>query len=424
MLYYVLILLLGMAVGAALLFFFMTRRLSENDRLLALSHSENEHLGSRAATLETELQAARSELQAKREESAALHNEVRNLNEKISVQKEDAELLQKRLTVEFENIANKILKERSDEFSQTNEKRIGEILNPLREKIADFEKQVSESYDKEMRDKADLRAEVRKLAELNTKVSEEANSLTRALKGDVKKQGNWGEIILERVLEMSGLHEGREFEREVVNADENGKVYRPDVIVRLPDNKQIIIDSKVSLVAYERLVSAVDAVEKESALKEHLSSLKKHVQELAEKNYQNLLGFNSPDFVLMFVPIEASFSVAVEADQNLFNYAWEKKIVIVSPTTLLATLRTIASIWKQENQTKNAFEIARLSGTLYDKLVGFMDDMQRIRRAIDGAGKAYDDAYNKLSDGKGNLITTAEKIKELGAKANKKIDKS
>lgn len=353
-------------------------------------------------------------------ELATVRTENASLREKIDKQLEEAEQLQKRLTSEFENIANKVMKERSDEFSVANHKNISEILNPLKEKIQGFERKVEESYEKDMRDRVSLREEVKKLTELNTRVSEEANNLTRALKGDVKKQGNWGEIILERVLERSGLTKGQEYDREAVVEGADHSVQRPDVIVHLPDNKHIIIDSKVSLVAYERFMSAENENDQATALKEHIASIRMHVKLLSDKNYQNAMNVNTPDFVLMFIPVEASFSAAVQGDSELFAYAWERKIVIVSPTTLLATLRTISSIWKQENQTRNAQEIARLSGSLYDKFIGFTEDMEKIKNNIDRASGAYNDAIKKMKDGNGNIIRTAEKIKELGAKTGNK----
>lgn len=339
-----------------------------------------------------------------------------NLIEKLENQKNEITTLQKRLTSEFENIATKILKERAEEFSISNHKNISEILNPLKEKILLFEKKVDETYDKELRDKISLREEVKKLTELNTRISQEANNLTNALKGDVKKQGNWGEIVLERVLERSGLTKGQEYEREVVIDGADFSVQRPDVIIRLPDNKHLIIDSKVSLVAYERYIASDDEEHRVISLKNHINSLRSHIKLLSEKNYQNAQNLNTPDFVLMFLPIESSFSIAVQGDGEIFSYAWERKIVIVSPTTLLATLRTISSIWKQENQTKNAQEIARLSGTLYDKFIGFTEDMTKIKINLDRTSNAYDDAVKKMKDGNANIIRTAEKIKELGAK--------
>ena len=362
-----------------------------------------------------------SELAGNRSNEIATLNAVNeNLAGKLENQKIEIESLQKRLTAEFENIATKILKERSEEFSVSNHKNLSEILNPLKERIQLFEKKVDETYDKELRDKISLREEVRKLTELNTRVSQEANNLTNALKGDVKKQGNWGEVILERVLERSGLTRGQEYEREVVVEGNDALVQRPDVIIHLPDNKHVVIDSKVSLVAYERLMSAETEEQRVLYLKDHISSLRSHVKLLGEKNYQNAQNLNTPDFVLMFLPIEASFSVAVQGDSEIFSYAWERKIVVVSPTTLLATLRTISSIWKQENQTKNAQEIARLSGALYDKFIGFAEDMAKIKANIDRTSGSYDDAMKKMKEGSGNIIRTAEKIKELGAKTGNK----
>ncbi len=353
-------------------------------------------------------------------ELSALKAINNNLSEKLETQKAELEEIQKRLTSEFENIAHKILKDRSDEFSASNHKNLAEILNPLKEKIQNFEKKVEDAYEKEMRDKVSLREELRNLTKLNAKMSEDAENLTKALKGDVKKQGNWGEVILERVLERSGLTRGQEYEREEVVEGSNASQQRPDVIVHLPDNKHIIIDSKVSLVAYERFVTDNNDDLQGRNLKEHIISLRNHVKYLSEKNYQNALSINTPDFVLMFVPIEASFSVAVQADSELFSYAWERKIVIVSPTTLLATLRTISSIWKQENQTRNAQEIARLSGALYDKFIGFTEDLLKIKNNIVKADEAYESAIRKMKDGNGNIIRTAEKIKELGAKTGNK----
>ncbi|MDR3651793.1 MAG: DNA recombination protein RmuC [Paludibacter sp.] len=399
----------------------------------SLLNAQNEAEMQKSVALETlrmkseELQRLQLELALQLEmannrgiEVATLKTINQNLAEKLENQKIEIESLQKRLTTEFENIATKILKERSDEFTISNHKNLSEILNPLKDRIQLFEKKVEETYDKELRDKISLREEVRKLTELNTRVSQEANNLTKALKGDVKKQGNWGEVILERVLERSGLTKGQEYEREEVVDGADSSVQRPDVIIHLPDNKHIIIDSKVSLVAYERFVSAETEEQRVAHLKDHINSLRSHVKLLSEKNYQNAQNLNTPDFVLMFLPIEASFSVAVQGDGEIFSYAWERKIVIVSPTTLLATLRTISSIWKQENQTKNAQEIARLSGALYDKFIGFAEDMAKIKTNIDRTSSAYDDAMKKMKDGSGNIIRTAEKIKELGAKTGNK----
>ncbi len=298
---------------------------------------------------------------------------------------------------------------------------MGDLLNPLKEKITAFEKKVEETYDKETRDKISLKEEVKRLYELNNRISNEANNLTKALKGDVKKQGNWGEVILERILERSGLTKGSEYKREVAMQNDEGQHIRPDAIIYLPEDKHVIVDAKVSLNAYERYVTADDRTEKERFAKEHITALKHHVKELAGKHYASSSALNTPDFVLMFVPIESSFAVAVQHDQELFGYAWDNKIIIVSPSTLLATLRTIASIWKQENQNKNVLEIAKKGGELYDKFAGFVADMENIGRQLAGTQKSYDAALNKLKTGKGNLIRKTEQLKELGAKAKKQL---
>lgn len=343
----------------------------------------------------------------------------KNMEEKLNTQKQEVELLQERFKTEFENLATRILKQNSQEFTSSNQKNINEILAPLKEKIHSFEQKVEQTYDKELRDKISLREEVKKLYELNVRISDEANNLTRALKGDVKKQGNWGEVVLERVLERSGLSRGQEYDREVVTINGDGKQIRPDVIIRLPQEKHIIIDSKVSLVAYERFINATTPEQKERSIKEHIISMKAHVKELADKHYQSAAELNTPDFVLLFVPIESSFAIAVQADQDLFSYAWDNKIVIVSPSTLLATLRTIASIWKQEYQNRNVLEIARQGGALYDKLVAFTEDLLKVGKRLEETQTTYQDSLKKLYQGKGNLVRRAENIRELGAKVKK-----
>ncbi|MFW6309495.1 MAG: DNA recombination protein RmuC [Prolixibacteraceae bacterium] len=345
-----------------------------------------------------------------------------NLQEKLQIQKAQLEEIQKKFTSEFENIANKILEKNSEKFTAANQKNIGEVLNPLKEKINLFEKKVEDTYQKGLKDQTDLRAELKKLHDLNTRISEEASNLTKALKGDVKKQGNWGEVVLERILERSGLNEGEYgYQKQFSDTTENGKRILPDVVINLPDQKHIVIDSKVSLVAYERAVNAATEEERTERVKEHLVSLKAHVKGLSEKHYQLARKLNCPDFVLLFIPVEASFSLVVQEDQEFFSYAWERNVVIVSPSTLLATLRTIASIWQQENQTRHALEIARQSGALYDKFVGFVNDMEGMGRSLDSTRKNYDQAMSKLHTGTGNLVGRAEKIRKLGAKATKKL---
>jgi len=340
--------------------------------------------------------------------------------DKIENQQKEIEDLHEKLSKEFENIANRVLRQNTDEISKINKDRLESTLKPLGERIKSFEDKI----DKSGQEREGLKEQIKLLHDLNKHMAEEAQNLTKALKGDSKKQGNWGEIVLERILEDSGLIKGQEYELEYTTENHEGAKIRPDAIIKLPDNKHIIIDSKVSLVAFEGLVNADTEEEKEIQLKRHLDSIKSHVKILAEKSYQTSVDLNTPDFVLLFTPIEASFSVAVQADPGMFSFAWDKKIIIVSPTTLLATLRTIASTWKQERQTKNAIEIARQSGKLYDKFVGFVGDLQNIEKHIKKSQESYDSAWNKLSEGSGNLINSVEKIKKLGAKTSKEIDQN
>lgn len=330
--------------------------------------------------------------------------------------------LQQRFKLEFENIANKVLEEKTARFTEQNRTNLDIILNPLKENIKAFEEKVDKVYKSESDERNVLKGVISQLMNQSKQIQEDANNLTKALKGDSKKQGNWGEVILERVLERSGLIKDREYRIQTSLSSSEGGRMQPDVIIDLPDDKHVIVDAKVSLVAYERLVAADTDEDRDIYIKQHIISIKNHIQGLSGKNYHELNGVNSPDFVLLFIPIESSFGIAVQQDAELFNYAWDRKVVIVSPSTLLATLRTIASIWKQERQNRNVLEIARLSGSMYDKFVGFLTDMESIGRNIRQSHDAYDKALNKLSTGTGNLSSTSEKIKKLGAKATKQID--
>jgi DNA recombination protein RmuC len=385
----------------------------------------------RHTNLKKEADDWKVELQELREENKSLNVRLenakvqfKNQDDKLKEQKADLEELQKKFTTEFENVANKILEKNSEKFTAANQKNIGEVLHPLKEQIKDFEEKVENTYKQGLKDQTDLRAELKKLHDLNSKISEEATNLTKALKGDVKKQGNWGEVVLERILERSGLNEGTQgYEKQFSDVSEEGKRIQPDIVINLPDNKHIIVDSKVSLIAYERAVTASTEEERLKHVKEHLLSLKAHIKGLSEKHYQSAGKLNSPDFVLLFIPIESSFSLAIQEDQELFSYAWEQKVVLVSPSTLLATLRTITSIWQQENQTKYAIEIAKQGGALYDKFVGFIADMETIGKNLATTQKTYDGAVNKLHTGAGNLVRRAENIKKLGAKATKELPK-
>ncbi|WP_243408308.1 DNA recombination protein RmuC [Balneicella halophila] len=355
------------------------------------------------------------------QESTRLGAEKQALTENLENQKNNLAEMEERFRVQFENLASKILKQNTIDFSETQQKNISEILNPLKEKIQTFEKKVEDTYEKGLKDQTDLKAELKKLYELNSQISTEANNLTKALKGDVKQQGNWGELVLERVLERSGLSEGAEYQREKVVNNDLGERVRLDVLIKLPDNKHLIVDSKVSLIAYEKAVNEENEIDRLRYLKEHVNSIKKHIKVLSEKHYSSVSGLQSPDFVLLFIPVESSFALAVQQDNELFNIAWDNKIVIVSPSTLLATLRTVSSIWKQEHQTQNVQEIARQGALLYDKFVNFYNDLEKVGVKMDEAQRAYSDSMKKLYDGKDNLVRKAERLRELGARPKKEL---
>jgi DNA recombination protein RmuC len=371
-------------------------------------------------------------------ENKVLQDEILNLSKLLTAQKSDSENLQIRLTEhkaeittlnerftkEFENLANRIFDDKSQKFTEQNKNNIGELLNPLGEKIKDFEKKVNDVYISEGKERASLKNQLEMLQQLNQQMSKEANNLTKALKGENKTQGNWGEFILESVLEKSGLVKGSEYKIQESYTNEEGKRLQPDVIINLPENKTLIIDSKVSLNAYERFSSAESDDERLQAAKEHILSLRTHLKGLSGKSYQNIHQIQSLDFVLLFIPIEPAFALAVQSDAGLFNDAFEKNIVIVSPTTLLATLRTVASIWRNEKQSANAIDIAKKAGDLYDKFEGFIKDLIEVGKKIDQTKAIYSDAMNKLVDGKGNIINRFEELRKLGAKADKQLPQS
>lgn len=346
----------------------------------------------------------------------------KNLEEKLGNHKKEIEQLQEKFSTEFKNLANEILEDKSRRFTEQNQQNLKNILEPLRENISEFRKRVDEIHASDTKSYSELTTHLKNLKELNQRMSEEAENLTKALKGDTKVMGSWGEYVLESILEKSGLVKDDHYSIQESFTDESGKRLRPDVIIKLPDQKSIIIDSKVSLVAYEKYSSSENEAEKEKAVKEHILSLRGHIKGLSAKEYQNIAGLNPPDFVLMFVPIEPAFSLAVQKDPTIFNDAFENNIVIVSPSTLLATLRTIENIWRRESQNKNALEIARRSGALYDKFVGFVEDLDKVGERINQADSAFRDAKNKLSDGRGNILRSIQSIKELGAKASKSLD--
>ncbi len=347
--------------------------------------------------------------------------ELDNLNQLNIKRDQEIEVRQAQLRKDFELLASKILDEKSEKFTLQNKQNIQQILNPLQEKIQIFEKKVDDTQKESISMHSALKEQLLGLKDLNLQMTKEATNLTKALKGDSKMQGNWGELVLERVLEKSGLEKDREYFLQQNFTLEDGTRLLPDVVLHLPNNKKMIIDAKVSLTDYERYVNTLDNDQKATYLKAHISSIKKHVEQLSSKNYQDLYDIESPDFVLLFIPIEPAFAVAINEDNSLYNKAFERNIVIVTPATLLATLRTVDTMWNNEKQQRNAIEIARQAGALYDKFEGLVKDLTGVGKKIDAAKTDYSAAMNKLVEGKGNLITSVEKLKKMGAKAKKTL---
>ena len=360
-----------------------------------------------------------------KEENILLQAVNNSLDEKLKTQKQELETIQKKFATEFENIANRILKQNTTEFSETNQKKLNEVLNPLKVKLGEFEEKVQNTYEKGLKERSTLAEQVKNLAELNKQMHTDAQNLTRALKGDSKTQGNWGELQLEKILERAGLENGIHYEKEHNLKTEEGANQRLDYIIKLPDNKHLIIDSKVSLTAYNNYYNEEDEILKEQFFKEHLASVTEHINSLSNKNYQNL-DIIQPDYVMMFLANEPALTLALKKEPRLFEKALEKNIVLVSSSTLLATLRTISYIWKTDKQNKNAKEIADQAGKLYDKFVGFTRDLMDVGNKMEGASKSYESAMKKLSSGSGNLVGRVQKLKKLGASttSNKNLDQS
>ena len=325
------------------------------------------------------------------------------------------------LTSQFKNLANEILEDKSKRFTEQNAASLDALLKPLQTKLTEFKEQVSNSYGNEARERFALKSEIERLANLNLRMSDETRSLTQALKGDSKVQGNWGELVLESILESSGLRKGEEYLVQDSHTQTDGSRLQPDVVVKLPEGRSLVVDSKVSITAYARHAETTDPIVAEQELAAHIQSLRQHIQGLSGKNYSSLYGVGSVDFVLMFVPIEPAFLLALKTAPNLYQEALAKNIVLVCPSTLMATLRTVAHLWRQDHQNRNALEIAKQCGTLYDKFVGFVEDLEKLGQRLDQAQTSYHDAFNKLKSGKGNLIRTAEKVRELGVKPSKNI---
>ena len=388
----------------------------------AKAEERADNLKAEADKLQKELESEREKLTEAMKSLESSRSYLRAQQEKIDEQKAEIRNNQEKFNKDFELIASRILDEKTKKFTEENRTNLDIILNPFKENIKAFEEKVEKVYKAESDERNVLKGHINQLIEQSNLMNLETQNLTKALKGDNKKQGNWGEMILERVLERSGLVKDQEYRIQASHQSSEGGRFQPDVVIDLPDDKHLIIDAKVSLIAYERLVNSETDIDRDLFTKQHIGSIRNHIHELSSKNYSELYKINSPDFVMLFVPIESSFGIAVQKDAELFNFAWDKRVVIVSPSTLLATLRTIASMWKQERQNRNVMEIARLSGEMYDKFIGFVGDMEGIGKNIRQSQDAYDKAINKLSSGRGNLSITAEKIKKLGAKTGKQLD--
>ncbi len=425
------ILLGGTTAAAAVFGLLFLRQYFKTQQLTLLLTTREE----RVSLLQSELEASLREGEVRQTQLRALENERNTLerdyailhtrfdgatsahNEKIKLLDEAKETLRQ----QFNQLANEIFESKSKRFEENSQERLQLLLKPFREQITHFSRQTEERFIKENSERAVLHRELSRLRELNEQITQDAKNLTNALKGENKTQGNWGEIVLARILEDSGLREGFEYETQGSFKDEAGKTLRPDVIVHLPQNKDIVIDSKVSLVAYERFMSAATPQEKEHALKQHLNSINAHIKGLSEKRYEKLEGVKTLDFILLFMPIEGAFLLALEQDSSFFRRAYEANIMIVSPSTLLVTLRTIEHIWRTERQEQNALEIAKQAEALYDKFVSFVEDLNKIGDQIHKTQESYDRALGKLSTGKGNLLRRVESMKKLGLKPKKSL---
>jgi len=394
--------------------------LAAQGRELDLLQTERDNARDAAHAWNLERNNKEVELRRLDAQCAGLQAELREQQDSHQQRLTDLQGSRDELRAQFAELAGKIFDEREQRFAETSQQRLGQLLDPLKERIQSFEKRVEESYQQEARERFSLGKELERLQQLNQRLSTEATNLTQALKGQ-KTQGNWGELILERVLEHAGLEKGREYQTQVNLKGPDGERFQPDVLIMLPGDKQVVVDSKVSLTAYQQYIAADDPAVSQAALKQHVLSLRNHVKGLSGKDYNRLEGLHSLDFVLLFVPIEAAFSAALQAEPNLFQEAFDKQIVIVSPTTLLATLRVIDSLWKQERQSQNAREIAERAGWLYDKFVLFIQDLDEVGNRLQQLDKAYSAARNKLTDGRGNLVSRTEQLKLLGARASKSL---
>lgn len=428
---YLLPVLLGLVlvVGVACLVLLLRKPVSATDQSeLPILRERLAGREQEITRLQQQLGSLQAQMQQEHEVAIALRERLTRqetlLQEERNQGAEKIALLQKareQMTLEFRNLANEILEQKGKSFSEASRQQLQDILKPLGEKIVSFEKRVEDTYDKEAQQRFALGKEIKALHEANLKISLEADNLARALKGESKTQGIWGEVILERVLEQSGLQKGREYDTQVSLRDEGGRLRQPDVVVHLPDGKDVIIDSKVSLTAYENYFSATDDETRAALLKQHIQSIRAHIKGLSGKNYQNLGDLRSLDFVLLFLPVEPAFTLAIHVDDKLFIEAFEQNIMLVGPSTLLTTLRTIKNSWQTEDRNKNALDIAIQAGLLYDKFVAFTQDVDKIGERLGLTQKAFDDARNKLFSGRGNLVGRAEKLRKLGAKTTRQL---
>lgn len=413
--------LLGGSVGLLLGFLLTAWRHQKQRHRLQTALALADQKSGRIPALESRLQEQTALLETLRTEHAALQTrleaERENMEEKLGLLR-NAET---QLISQFENLANRILEEKSRKFTEQNRNHLDTLLTPFRDQLSDFRKKVDDMHVDEIKDRASLRQEIQSLRQQTQLINQEAINLTRALKGDKKLQGAWGELILERVLEQSGLRKGIEYETQGGFRGADQRLFKPDVIVHLPEGKDIVIDSKVSLVAYERYATSEEEAERAAALREHIQAVRNHIKILGQKEYAGLSGLRSLDFILMFMPIEAAFMLAFQHDERLFNEGFANKIVVVTPTTLLATLRTIENIWRYERQNENSKVIAEKAGAVYEKLRAFLEDLEKLGNQLNAVQKTYDDAVNKLTRGRGNLIRQAESFVELGVKVNKSL---
>ncbi len=387
-----------------------------------LDNSEKER-----AALEEKHALLEKRLQEEMQESASLEAEKRGIAEQMRQHKQDMGEMEKKFALQFENLANRIFDDKSEKFKKDSAEGLGALLNPLKDKLQEFQKKVDDSFGQQAKEQFSLKNEIQNIITVNKEMSQQTENLTKALKGDVKVQGNWGEVMLEKILEESGLRKGVDYilqGTELGLRDAEGRVQKPDVIVKLPDNKHIIVDAKVSLTHYERFCAASDDAATALALKDYLGSLRQHVAGLEQRRYQDTDKLGTPDFVLMFVPIEGAYALAVQQDAELHSYAWDRKIIIVCPTTLFTTLRTVASVWRIEMQNRNTLEIARQGGALYDKIAGFVKDMEDLGKKISSAHDTYEKAFKNLTTGHGNILKRTKDLETLGVKTSKALPQS